>query len=276
MALLQRLRLGRISRLRSLSIRGRINRMARPPRTVHHRFLAWLGSHELGILLAIGGVAAGIWIFAIIANEVVEGAPLAFDRKLLLAMRRPGDLAPIGPPAVQDAARDITALGGVVVLCLVTAATAGFLALEGKRRMALFVCGSVASGLIVSTVLKDLFVRPRPDLVPRAAYASGASFPSGHSMLSAVTYLTLGALLARSRVRKRLKAYCFLLAALLTFMIGVTRVYLGVHWPTDVLGGWTAGAVWALLCWLAAKWLQSRRTLEREAEHAPSPTGEAA
>lgn len=212
-------------------------------------------------------------MFAMIAGEVVKGGPQAFDRKLLLAMRRPGDLAPIGPLAMQDAARDITALGGVVVVSLLTAVAGGFLALDGKRRMALFVCGSVMSGLIVSTILKDLFVRPRPDLVPRAAYASGASFPSGHSMMSAVTYLTLGALLARSQERKRLKAYFFLLAMLLTFLVGVSRVYLGVHWPTDVLAGWTAGAVWALLCWLAARWLQRRRAIEREAEHAPDAVG---
>jgi undecaprenyl-diphosphatase len=86
-------------------------------------------------------------------------------------------------------------------------------------------------------------------------------------MLSALTYLTLGALLARSQQRKLLKAYFLLLAAFLTVLIGVTRVYLGVHWPTDVLAGWTAGAVWALLCWLLARWLQSRRALEPEAEH---------
>jgi undecaprenyl-diphosphatase len=215
-------------------------------------------------------------MFAMIADQVVKGGPRAFDRKLLLAMRRPGDLAPIGPPAMQEAARDITALGGVVVVSLLTAVTGGFLALDGKRRMALFVCGSVVSGLIVSTILKDLFVRPRPDLVPRVAYASGASFPSGHSMMSAFTYLTLGALLARSQERKRLKAYFILLAVLLTFLVGVSRVYLGVHWPTDVLAGWTAGAVWALLCWLAARWLQRRRAIEREAEHAPDSVGRTA
>jgi undecaprenyl-diphosphatase len=86
-------------------------------------------------------------------------------------------------------------------------------------------------------------------------------------MMSAVTYLTLGALLARSQERKRLKAYFLLIAIFLTLAVGVTRVYLGVHWPTDVLAGWTAGAVWALLCWLTARWLQTRRALEREAEH---------
>jgi undecaprenyl-diphosphatase len=133
--------------------------------------------------------------------------------------------------------------------------------------MAMFVCISVLGGQAAGTLLKDVFQRPRPDLVPYSAYASGTSFPSGHSMMSAVTYLTLGALLARSQERKRLKAYFLLVAIFLTLAVGVTRVYLGVHWPTDVLAGWTAGAVWALLCWLMARWLQTRQTLEREAEH---------
>lgn len=245
--------------------------MERKSRKAHLRFLAWLGGHELALLLAIAGIAVGILIFAMIADKVVEGGPGAFDRRMLLAMRRPGDLAPIGPPALQDAARDITALGGVVVLSLMTLITCGFLALDGKHRMALFVCASMLSGAIAGTILKDVFVRPRPDIVPRAAYASGLSFPSGHSMMSAIIYLTLGALLARSHQRKRLKAYFLLLAVLLTLLVGVSRVYLGVHWPTDVLAGWTAGAVWALLCWLAARWLQRRHTLEREAEHTAEP-----
>ncbi len=160
------------------------------------------------------------------------------------------------------------------MLTLLTAFAAGFLALDGKKHMALFVLGSVVSGLMASTLLKDTFQRARPDLVPYDVYASGASFPSGHSMMSAVTYLTLGALLARSQERKRLKAFFLLVAMFLSFVVGVSRVYLGVHWPTDVLAGWTAGAVWALLCWLVARWLQARRTLEPdtefETEHSPT------
>jgi len=231
------------------------------------RILSWLGGHELGTLLAMAGIAAGVWTFGWIADEVFEGGTRALDRKLILAMRRPGDFALLGPPPVQEAARDITALGGVAVLTLVTVIAAGFLSLDGKRHMAFFVLGSVLGGQLIGTILKDLFQRPRPDLVPFSAYASGASFPSGHTLMSAVTYLTLGALLARSQERKRVKAYLLLVAIFLTFAVGVTRVYLGVHWPTDVLAGWTAGAVWALICWLTARKLQSRRTLERETEH---------
>jgi undecaprenyl-diphosphatase len=218
------------------------------------------------VLVALACIVAGVWGFALLADEVLEGGTLAFDQRVLLAFRHGDTRTLLGPPSVQEAARDITALGGVAVLTLVTAITAGFLALDGKKHMALFVLGSILGGVAAGTILKDVFHRPRPDLVPYSAYASGASFPSGHSMMSAVTYLTLGALFARSQERKRVKAYFLLVAMFLTFAIGVTRVYLGVHWPTDVLAGWTAGAVWALLCWLTARWLQARRTLERETE----------
>jgi undecaprenyl-diphosphatase len=227
------------------------------------RFLDWLGGHELGVLMLVAAVAAGIWAFAVLASEVKEGETQGLDRRILLAMRHPGDLSPIGSPAVQESARDITALGGAAVLGLLTAIVAGFLALDGKRHMAWFAMGSVTGGMAVSVLLKDIFQRPRPDIVPHAVYATSSSFPSGHSMMSAVTYLTLGALLARSHQRKRQKAYFLLLAALLTFMVGVSRVYLGVHWPTDVLAGWMAGSVWAMLCWLLARWLQGRKALER-------------
>jgi len=227
------------------------------------RLLAWLGGHELAVLLAFVGIASGIWLFGLIAGEVMEGDTQSFDRNLLLSMRR-SDRSPMGPPAVQEAARDITALGGTTVLALVTLITGGFLLLDGKRHLAMFVYGSVASGALAGAILKSLFQRPRPDLVPYATIVSNTSFPSGHSMLSAVTYLTLGAMLARSQQRKRLKAYFLLVAALLTFLVGVSRVYLGVHWPTDVLAGWTAGASWAILCWLVARWLQRRHAIEEE------------
>ena len=221
------------------------------------------------MLFAVAAIAAGIWFFLAIAGEVREGDTQSFDKALLLSMRRPGDLAPKGSEAFQEVARDVTALGGSLVLTLVTLITAGFLWLDGKGRMAAFVGLSVGTGTLLSTLLKDLFHRARPDLVPHGMHVSSASFPSGHSMLSAVTYLTIAALLARSHERRSVKVYFLLVAIVLMLMIGVSRVYLGVHWPTDVLAGWTAGAVWALLCWLIARWLQNRHRLETETEHSP-------
>jgi undecaprenyl-diphosphatase len=242
-----------------------MNSVKQPPQRVFVRSIRWLGGCEVAVLLAVLGIAAGVGTFALIAVAVNAGDTQGFDRQILLAMRRSADLAPTGSLAIQQAARDVTALGSSVVLGLITVIACGFLALGGKTHMAVFVCISVTGGLTASSLLKEVFQRPRPDLVPYAVYASGTSFPSGHSMMSAVAFLTLGALLARSQKRRLLKAYFLLLAALLTVIVGLSRVYLGVHWPTDVLAGWTAGAVWALLCWLAARWLQSRRAIEPEA-----------
>jgi undecaprenyl-diphosphatase len=230
----------------------------------------YLNARRHSVLPGLLALAAGVSIFATIAVSVKEGATQAFDRRLLLAMRHPGDLSPIGSRSLQEAARDLTALGGIAVLGLVTVTTTGFLALDGKKHMAWFTCASVVSGMLMSNLLKDAFQRPRPEIVPHIVYASNTSFPSGHSMLSGVTYLTIGAMLARSHKRKALKAYFLLIAALLSLAVGVTRVYLGVHWPTDVLAGWTAGAVWALLCWLVAGWLQGRKALEPEEKHEAS------
>ena len=171
--------------------------------------MTWLGAHEKIVLLALAGIVTGVWVFALLADEVVEGGTKAFDQKVLLSFRNSDTHALLGPPAAQDAARDITALGGVAVLTLVTAIAAGFLALDGKKHMALFVLRICIGRLGISTLLKELFQRPRPDLVPYSAYASGASFPSGHSMMSAVTYLTLGALLARSQERQTAEGVLF-------------------------------------------------------------------
>lgn len=227
---------------------------------------SWLRGLEPAILLALLGIAAGGWLFISIAAEVKEGDTRAFDRTILLSLRHPGSLTPIGGPALVETVRDISALGSTVVLGLVTAITVVFLALDGKKHMAWFALLSVVSGMFLSDLLKDIFQRPRPEIVPHLAYASNTSFPSGHSMMSAVTYLTLGALLARSHERRAVKVFFLVVAALLGFLVGVSRIYLGVHWPTDVLAGWCAGGVWALLCWLIARWLQIRRTLEPDAD----------
>ena len=228
-----------------------------------------LGRHELIILGGVLAVAALLSGFVALAGEVLEGDTQALDRLLLLSLRNPADLAdPIGPSWVEEMARDITALGSMTVLILIALAAVGFLLLLEKRGAPLFLMASVGGGILLSTLLKLGIDRARPDLVPHGQTVYTASFPSGHSMLSAVVYLTLGALLARFVPRRRLKAYVLVIAILLTLMVGMSRVYLGVHWPTDVLAGWTAGAAWALLCWLVAAWLQSRGAVEDDHETA--------
>jgi undecaprenyl-diphosphatase len=220
---------------------------------------------ELALLILVVAVAGGVWGFVGIADDVVKGQTASMDRRIMLAMRNPADPAdPLGPAWVEEIGRDLSALGGTAFLTILTLAVAGYLLLDGKRRAAVFAVGAIAGGVLLSLVLKEFFDRPRPDLVPHGAHVYTASFPSGHSMMSAVTYLTLGALLARVQARRTMKAYVLTLAVLLTIAVGTSRVYVGVHWPTDVLAGWTAGATWALVCWVEAWWLQRRGRLEGE------------
>lgn len=230
-----------------------------------HDFMSWLGAHELGILIVALLIVGGIWIFSELAEEMIEGETGSFDEKLIIAMRDPNDLTdPVGPKWLEELGRDITALGGVGVLTLLTLAVAGFLILDQKSRSAVFIVAAVGGGLLLSHLLKSGFDRPRPQLVPHGAYVYTTSFPSAHSAMSAVTYLTLGSLLARVHRRRRVKAYLILLALLITIAVGTSRVYLGVHWPTDVLAGWTFGVSWSLSCWLAARWLQKRGKVEED------------
>lgn len=229
--------------------------------------LSRIGRNEVAVLLAVLGVAGLLLGFVELAGEVLEGETTAFDRTILLALRNPADPAdPLGPGWLEKAARDITALGSSVTLTLVSLSVAGYLALAAKRRAAVMMLGSVTGGMLLSTLLKLGFDRPRPDLVPHGDVVYTASFPSGHAMLSAVVYLTLGALLARVQPGRRLKAYVLLLVVALTLLIGCSRVYLGVHWPTDVLAGWCVGAAWSAVCWLVALRLQRRGVVETERE----------
>jgi undecaprenyl-diphosphatase len=223
-------------------------------RTWRQRLTSYAEPKLLALLLTI---AACGWIFVGLAEEVSEGETHAIDQALLLALRNPLDPAdPLGPGWLEEVMRDVTALGSISVLGAITLAAAGYLLLLGRRNSSLLVLASVGGGQLFSSLFKLGFDRPRPDLVPHGTLVYTASFPSGHAMLSAVTYLTLAALLARVQPRRALKIYVLGLAVILTVAVGVSRVYLGVHWPSDVLAGWTAGAAWALGCWLVAGWLE--------------------
>jgi len=208
---------------------------------------SWLEPRLLAVICA---AASALWLFIEIAEEVVEGETRAIDEAILTTLRSAGDVTdPLGPRWLEEFARDVTAFGSPGILTLIVAATAVFLLLAGARRTSLFVVVATAGGALAVTLLKLSFGRLRPDIVPHEVYVSTASFPSGHAMASAVVYLTLGALGARLVARRRLKLYVLSVAVLLTGMVGASRVYLGVHWPSDVLAGWAAGAAWALACW---------------------------
>ena len=202
--------------------------------------------------------AAALFAFAKIADEVVEAARAASTNGCCCPCARPAIRPiPIGPKWFEEMMRDITALGSTGVLTLMMLSVIGFLAMTRKGYAALLVLVSVVGGTLISQTMKFAFARPRPELVPHGAEVYTASFPSGHSMMSAVVYLTLGALLARTQPDRGVKVYILTIAVVLTVLVGISRVYLGVHWPTDVLAGWSLGGVWALLCWLVMVWLQS-------------------
>jgi undecaprenyl-diphosphatase len=230
----------------------------------------WLSRDGLGYLLLFLLIAAALWAFIGIADEVMEGGSKAFDRALLLSLRTDGNPDdPLGPLWLEQWMRDLTALGGTVVLTLITAGAIGFLLLERKPRTAAFLLLAILGGTLISLALKAGFDRPRPDFLVHGDIVYTASFPSGHSMNSAVVYLLIGAILARAHRSRAIKVYLLACAILITVLVGFSRMYLGVHWPTDVAAGWTAGAAWALLCWLLAYHMQRRRLVEREAELLP-------
>ena len=230
------------------------------------------GERSLAILIA--AVAVLLFGFVKIAEEILEGETRRFDETILLLLRTPGDTArPIGPLWFQETVRDVTALGSTGVLTVVTLAAVGWLLISGKRRAAVFVLLAVVGGVVLSSLLKIGFARPRPDLVPHSMAVFTDSFPSGHAMMSAVVYLTLGDLLARSQPSAAGKVYLVSLALVLTLLVGCSRVYLGVHWPTDVLAGWAAGACWALLCWLLMARLQKAGQIEPEDTQIPADRG---
>ncbi len=228
----------------------------------------WLRGADLVVLLGGLVVVGGALAFLAVADEVREGDTRRMDERILLSLRNPDDLSdPVGPRALEEMGRDLTALGGVAVLTLLTLGVTLFLLFCRKVHMVLFVLAAVLGGWLLSTVLKESFDRQRPTLVPyQASHVMTASFPSGHSMLSAVVYLTLAALLARLTHRRVLKVYFVAVALLVTFLVGCSRVYLGVHWPTDVLAGWAVGLSWAVLCWLVARHLQHRGAVEADAD----------
>lgn len=222
---------------------------------IRRRAPGWLAlaRREIGPIVMV--LLAGLCLLAFgqIADEVGEGDTHAFDRVILYALRTPGDPhRPIGPDWLNVAAVDVTALGSTTLLSILVVLVCGlFLSLRRWREALLLLIAS-GGGLILTNALKDLFQRDRPPLILHAVPAINASFPSGHATLTATVFLTLGALVAHFAERRRVRVYALAAAVALSVTVGCSRVYLGVHWPTDVLAGWCLGSAWALVWWGAA------------------------
>jgi undecaprenyl-diphosphatase len=228
--------------------------------------LSWIGRHELTVLLAFVMIFGGIWLTVTLADGVVEGDTQETDLALMMLLREGEDADnPIGPAWVEELMRDYTALAGTGFLVLIITAVTIYYLIQGHHKEMAFLLIAVLGAFLISYLLKDIFDRPRPEFVAEGAYKYSASFPSGHALLAATTYLTLGSILAQLFTRDRLKAYVLILATIIVVLVGFTRVYLGVHYPTDVLAGWVIGTVWATMCWLGFRWLR-RREANKSAE----------
>jgi len=215
---------------------------------------------EIAAVAALLIAAVGLLAFMNIAEEVVEGEAQAMDLRILQALREPGQPSEaIGPDWLHEAATDVTALGSVTDLVIIVLVVAGLFAALRRFREAGVLIAAPLTALMANMMLKEVFGRDRPDLAYRAVEVVNPSFPSGHAMLSAVVYLTLGVLIVRFTDRRSVKVYALTAAIVITVLVGLSRVYLGVHWPSDVLAGWCVGATWALLWWLLV-WLIERKT----------------
>jgi undecaprenyl-diphosphatase len=218
------------------------------------------------VVIALGaGLALSllVWFFIAVSSVIQTAGFTETEERWMLALRDAKDLSlPAGPWWLAELARDLSALGGATVVILLSLLSGGYLLLRGRWRRVVLLILTIAGGYGLSSMLKFTFARERPSVIPHLTHVTSASFPSGHSLSSSVVYLTIGALLAQAATRRREKLFFIAAAFLLTFLIGASRVFLGVHYPSDVLAGWTAGTAWALMCWLIAWRLRTERTGE--------------
>lgn len=200
-----------------------------------------------------------------VIDDVTEGDTHAIDTKILEMLRNPADPSdPIGPRWLEEMVRDFSALGGVALLTLITISAAIYLFVNKKVFKAWFLLAAIGSGTILTNLLKAGFDRPRPDLVAHETYTYTASFPSGHSMMAALVYLTLGSLLAQNEKKFSMKLFLMGIAITLAFLVGISRIYLGAHWASDVIAGWLGGCAWAILFWLLENYILYRRQHQAE------------
>ncbi len=230
-------------------------------KTIYQRCRAAWKQRSRGVMAALLGslLVGAATLFWKLAEQIDRGLTRPWDERILLALRRADDPAiPIGPHWLHEAGLDVTALGSPIVLAIFVVASVGFLYFEGQRRVAAVTAAMTIGGGLLSVLLKSIFARPRPEVVPHLRDVLSSSFPSGHTMGAAIVYMTLGVMFMKSFRSRRAQAFCLLLALFLTVAVGLSRVYLGVHYPSDVLGGWLAALSWTLACWSLAHFIPNR------------------
>jgi undecaprenyl-diphosphatase len=236
-----------------------LSRLPIPGRTIVVERWKKRSVSEVRFLIAALGICLAVWLFAEVADEVEDDEHLHVEERIMLAFRDSANPEePAGPPWLKQMAIDISALGGATVIIMMSMLVCGHMMIRGRWRRVIILGFTIAGGHLLSHTLKTVYGRERPDIVPHLAHVDSASFPSGHSLSSSVIYLTMGALLAQAAPRRREKIYLISIAFGLTFVIGLSRVFLGVHYPSDVLAGWSAGTAWALVCWLIANHFRGR------------------
>lgn len=226
----------------------------------------WSGLKRADAVLLASALAVVVCVlaFVLVADRVTAGHTQVFDDELMLRMRAGSPSEPRGPSWLPGAMRDLTALGSAPVFVLFVLAVAGFLVVRRQFHALGLLLVATVGGMLLNDFLKDAFARPRPPRALHLTEVRSMSFPSGHAMESAIIYLTLAAILARLVRTRVLQLYFVGVALFLTAVVGLSRVYLGVHYPSDVLAGWTAGLAWSLLCWTTARYLQQKGTVEPE------------
>ncbi|WP_447727970.1 phosphatase PAP2 family protein [Sphingomonas koreensis] len=221
--------------------------------------------HPPFVFIAMAALAGAVLVLAILGRTVARGDRFALDSAIMLALRQEGSSAiPVGPHWLKQTMVDVTALGGETVLTLAVALTIGFLAASRHLFAAALVFAGTVTGSVAVAVSKNLVGRERPALVDHLVEVGSASFPSGHAANSAIIYLTIALISIQVIPHRAARWFLFGATALLVTAIGISRVYLGVHWPSDVLAGWSFGLLWALAWWAAGSWLRlaGREALE--------------
>ena len=223
----------------------------------------------VGLFLVFGVIisAAAIWGFATIAGEVREGDTQAFDEAMLHLI----DEHRVA--WVERSLLEITALGTGLVVSVIVGVAAMFLWLTRHRYSAVLLLVATLGGIVLNNLLKLTFKRPRPQVFEWVTEPMSSSFPSGHAMSSAIVYVTVAYLAARLMKRRIFRWLTMLAALLLIALIGLSRLYLGVHYPSDVLGGFVIGIAWAAFCMATLEAVQAyaRRNAPREMAQFEAP-----